>query len=70
MSNIDYRYRVTMPIHDMDRDGQIVFLVDIYGVKPSDLVLIPDGSQPMMKAVERLGLDPLRYQSWIWDIPI
>lgn len=66
--NVDYRRVVSMPIHDMWHDGKIVFLVDIYGVEPNDLAMIPGGSRPMHKAVERLGLDPDRYQAWLWDI--
>lgn len=68
--NIDYRRVVTMPIHDMWNDGRIVFLVDVYGVEPGDLSIIPGGSEPMIKAVERLGLDPMRYQAWLWDIGV
>lgn len=67
-NSIDYRRVVTMPIHDMWHDGRIVFLVDVYGVEPSDLAMIPGGSAPMIKAVERLGLDTSRYQAWLWDI--
>lgn len=67
---IDYRRMVSMPIRDMERDGRIVFVVDIYGVEPKDLCLIPGGSRPMMRAVERMGLDPNRYQASIWDVPV
>lgn len=67
---IDYRRKVTMPIRDMYRDGAVVFVVDVYGVKPSDLAIIPGGSDPMIKAVERIGLDPNRYQALLWDIPL
>lgn len=70
MSNVDYRRMVSMPIRDMNRDGKIVFVVDVYGVTPKDLCEIPGGSRPMMRAVERMGLDPNRYQAWIWDVPV
>lgn len=71
LTMIDYRKRVTMPIRDMYAEGTpIVFLVDIYGVEPRDLAVVPGGSAPMMRAVERLGLDPNRYQALLWDIPI
>lgn len=68
--NVDYKRMITMPIRDMDRDGKVVFCVNVYGVDPSDLATIPGGSRPMVKAVERLGLDPLRYQALLWDIPV
>lgn len=67
-TNIDYSQVVTMPIHDMWNDGRVIFLVDVYGVQPSDLTIIPGGSAPMIKAIERLGLDTSRYQAWLWDI--
>lgn len=67
---IDYRKAVTVPIRDMYQDGRVVFLVDVYGVNPRDLAVIPGGSDPMLHAVERLGLDPLRYQALLWDLPL
>lgn len=68
---VDYSRKVSMPIRDMFIDGApIVCAVDVYGVTPRDLAVIPGGAEPMMKAVERLGLDPNRYQSMLWDIPI
>ena len=69
-AKIDYRHKVSMPIRDMERDGEIVFVVDVYGVKPNDLAIIPGGSRPMQKAVERIGLDPDRYQAILWDVPV
>jgi hypothetical protein len=68
--DVDYRQMVSMPIRDMDRDGEIAFIVDVYGVTPRDLAIIPGGSAPMMKAVERLGLDPNRFRAEIWDLLI
>lgn len=61
-----------MPIRDMSRDGRVAFLVDVYGVIPSDLAVIGGdiGSAPMLAAVLRLGLDPHRFQAWWWDLPI
>lgn len=70
---IDFRKRVTMPIRDMEKGGAIYCLVDIYGVTPMDLAVIGSntiGSKPLRKAVERLGLDPKRYRSSIWDVPV
>jgi hypothetical protein len=34
-----------------------------------DVTLIPGGSEPFRKAVERMGLDPERYQAVMWDVP-
>jgi hypothetical protein len=68
--DVDYRNMVSMPIRDMDRDGEIVCVVDVYGVTSRDLAIIPGGSRPMMKAVERLGLDPSRFRAEIWDLLI
>lgn len=59
-----------MPVRDMWADGKIVFCVIVYGVKAKDLCVIPGGAEPMMKAVERIGLDPNRYQTLLWDIPV
>lgn len=56
-----------MPIRDMHRDGAVAFLVDVYGWTGRDVCVIPGGSEPFKKAVERLGLDPERYQAVIWD---
>lgn len=67
---VDYRYHVTMPIRDMQRNGRVYCLVDIYGVTTKDIAVIPGGSAPLRHAVERLGLDPERYQAVIWDTPI
>lgn len=67
---IDYRYRTSMPIRDMQRDGRIVFWVDIYGWTGREVCIIPGGDEPTVKAVRRLGLDPNRYQAWIWDAQI
>jgi hypothetical protein len=68
--DVDYRNMVSMPIRDMDRDGEIAFVVDVYGVMSRDLAIIPGGSRPMMKAVERLGLDSSRFRAEIWDLLI
>ena len=67
---VDYRYRTSMPIRDMHRDGKIVFCVDVYGCTGRDLCVIPGGSEPMIKAVRRIGLDPDRYQALIWDVSL
>lgn len=67
---IDYTKSATMPIRDMHRDGAIVFLVTVYGWTGRECCIVPDGSEPFVKAVERLGLDPNRYQAWLWDAPI
>ena len=65
---IDYHRKTTMPIRDMHNDGKIVFLVDVYGWTRKDVSVIPGGSDPMIKAVKRLGLDPDRYQAVLWDV--
>jgi hypothetical protein len=70
LPGVDYRYRTTMPIRDMQRDGRIFCLVDIYGWTGKDVCVIPGGSAPMVKAVERLGLDPDRYQAMLWDAQV
>ena len=67
---IDFRYRTSMPIRDMHRDGRIVFWVDIYGWTGRDVCKVPDGYEPMVHAVRRLGLDPDRYQAWLMDADI
>lgn len=68
--HIDFTNKVTMPIRDMWAEGApIVFCVDIYGLTPSDIATIPGGSASMLAAVESIGLDPYRYQAWLWDIP-
>lgn len=67
---INYRQKTTMPIRDMHRYGEVVFLVDVYGWTGRDVCIIPGGSEPMLKAVQRLGLDPDRYQAMIWDAQI
>ncbi len=67
---VDYRRRTTMPIRDMAKDGKIVFLVDVYGWTANDVCMIPGGSEPMRKAVERMGLDPERFQAMIWDADV
>jgi hypothetical protein len=66
---VDYRFKVSMPIRDLEREGRVYCVVDVYGVTTRDLAMVPGGSAPMHRAVERLGLDPRRYQAIIWDIP-
>jgi len=56
-----------MSIRDMHRDGKIVFLVDVYGWSGRDVCVILSGSDSMLKAVQRLGLDPNRYQAVLLD---
>jgi hypothetical protein len=69
--NVDYSKRVTVPIRDVDHPAApIVFLVDIYGVEAKDLAVVPGGGAPMYKAVTRMGLDPVRFQALLWDLPI
>lgn len=68
---VDYRKRIEMPIRDMHRDGRIYCICIIYGWDGhGDVCVIPGGSAPMRKAVERLGLDPNRYQAMLWDAPV
>jgi hypothetical protein len=68
-STVDYRRKVTVPIRR--QDGSVYCLVDVYGVEPKDLMTVGGGigSQPLVKAVERLGLNPNKYTATIWDIP-
>lgn len=68
--NVDYSRVISIPIRDMHEDGRIVFIVDVYGVTANDLATIPGGSRPMHRALERMGLDPIRYNASIWDIPV
>jgi hypothetical protein len=67
---LDYRHKTSMPIRDMHREGRIFCVVDIYGWTGKDVCVIPGGSDPMMRAVKRLGLDPTRYQAWIFDAQV
>jgi len=67
---VDYRYRTTMPIRDMHLNGEIVFLVDVYGWSGMDVVCVIGNANPMIKAVRRIGLDPDRYQAMIWDAEV
>jgi hypothetical protein len=69
-SAIDYRIKTQMPIRDMQRDGRIYCLVDIYGWNARDVCIVPGGSDPMHHAVRRLGLDPSRYQASVWDADV
>lgn len=64
-----WHHRVTMPIRDMYKDGEIVFLVTVYGFTPIDARTIPGGGNPFFKAVERMGLDTTRFQALVWDTP-
>jgi len=67
---IDFRNRTSMPIRDTHRDGRIVFWIDIYGWTGRDVCRVPGGCDPAVRAVQRLGLDPMRYQAWLWDAQI
>jgi hypothetical protein len=69
MRDVDYFTKVIMPIRDMD-SGRVVFSVIAYGWTARDACTIPGGSAPFRHAVERLGLDPMRYQAVIWDVPV
>jgi hypothetical protein len=68
--NVDFRYRTSLPIRDMFMDGRVVFIVDVYGWTGRDVCIIPGGSDPFVKAVRRLGLDPKRYQAMMWDADV
>lgn len=69
MSYIDHTRRVTVPIRDVASQGAPVFCqVDVYGVSWEDLAAIPGGSAPLRRAVERLGLDPNRYQATVFEL--
>lgn len=65
---INYRNSITLPIHDMQDKGKIVFDVIVYGYTKRQAFVIPGGSAPFIAAVKRLGLDPKRYQAWMWDL--
>lgn len=67
---VNFHKRTTMPIRDMWDDGRIVFAVDIYGRTGKDMCEVPSGSDPLVAAVRRLGLDPDRYQGIIWDAQV
>lgn len=64
---INYKQRVTMPVRDMERDGKIIFAITIYGLTRGDISVTPGGGEPFRIALERMGLDTLRYQVSIWD---
>lgn len=69
MGNVRYDKVTTVPVRDFfSEDAPIVFLVDVYGASWRDLCVVPGGSAPMRRAVERLGLDPERYQASIFDL--
>ncbi len=70
VGDVDYRKHTTMPVRDMHRDGEIVFVVDIYGWTGKNICQIPGGADPVLAAVKRLGLDPDRYQATIWDVQL
>jgi hypothetical protein len=67
--DVDYRKKVSMPIRDMDDDGNIVFVVDVYGWTAKEVCVIPGGGAPFLHAVHRIGLNPDRYQAVMWDTP-
>jgi len=67
---IDYQTSTMIPIRDMQRDGRIVFRIVIYGLTGRDLCRIPGGTEPIERAVRRLGLDPVRYQAWFMDVDV
>lgn len=66
---VDYTRRVSLPIRDALNDGQkINVLVTIYGLTKADISVIPHGAEPFKHAIRRMGLDPARFQVFIWDI--
>jgi len=65
---VDYRTRTTVPIRDMGGSGRIVCLVDIYGWTKNDVATVPGGTDPVKKAIAKLGLDPDRYAPYIMDL--
>lgn len=69
LGHVDFSQRTTLPIRDMWSDCMpVVCLVDAYGWDEHDTASIPGGSTPFMSAVQRLGLDPMRYQVVLWDM--
>ncbi len=65
---VEYRDRVSMPIHDLHNNGEIAFIVDVYGWTKKEICIFSGGSDPIWKAIERLKLDPDRYQPMNWDV--
>lgn len=66
---IDYRKQVSVPIRDMEEGARVYCLVTVFGLRGQELLVVPGGSEPLLRAVKRLGLDPMRYQAMLWDIP-
>jgi len=55
-----------MPIRDSQM--RIAFQVIVYGVTLKDVAVIPGGSVPFRKAVERIGLSPEEYRAHLFDL--
>lgn len=65
---VRYHERVTFPIRDTLNDGiPTNMMVTIYGLTPSDICATPSGSDILVAAITRLGLDPHRYQCFLMD---
>lgn len=71
-NEIDYRRCATMQVRDTYKPGfPVAFLIDVYGVEPRDLQVVGPGciqSRPVLRALERLKLDPERYVATPFDI--
>lgn len=61
----DFRRMVSIPVRDTQNGGKIAFVVDVYGITAKDLY----GDAPVVKAISRIGLDPMRYRALVWDVP-
>ncbi len=69
---------VSVPIRDTHRDGApVVFVMDFYNMTSQQLSLIQMGgdevdetigSWPIRNALKKRGLDPDRYQTFLWDL--
>lgn len=67
---IDYTKSALVPVYDI-YTGKVAFSVIVYGVTPGDLLKIGPGcpmGRPVLKAVERLRLDPQRYLATVFDV--
>ena len=62
--DVDYRACTSLPIKDI-HTGEIFCVVNIYGWTDADVPIRPSDPPPMVKAFERLGLDPKRYACFL-----
>ena len=60
--HIDFKTRITIPIRDARKNGEVCFLMDMYGLSYRDVCYVPGGG-PIRKSVERRKLDPNRFKA-------